>query len=94
MMTENIVKTQEMESIKVRLDSINACFEHKNWVDLLNQKYKDKLEEKPMPKEGASLGLIDVARKSGNKLLYEFQKLNADYSIFKIIVSLNNNATH
>ena len=35
-------------------------------------------------KGGAGLGFIDIARKSGNKLEYHFEKINDDYYFFII----------
>jgi hypothetical protein len=93
-MTQNIIKSTDIESVKNRIDSINACFGQENCAVLLNQKYKDKLQEHPMPKEGASLGLIDVARKSENLLLYKFEAIDAVHSVFSILVRLQNRQTY
>lgn len=90
LMTQNIIKSSETESVKKGIDAINSCFTGENCIDLLNRKYKDKLQERPMPTEGASLGLIDVARKSENKLLYNFTPAGGNYSVFSIIVIVEN----
>jgi hypothetical protein len=89
-MTQNIIKTINIESVKSRIDSINQCFDKTDCDVLLNQKYKEKLQERPMPKEGASLGLIDVARKSENRLLYLFETIDAENSMFTILVRVQN----
>jgi hypothetical protein len=90
LMTQNIIKTINIESVKSRIDSINQCFDKTDCDVLLNQKYKEKLQERPMPKEGASLGLIDVARKSENRLLYLFETIDAENSMFTILVRVQN----
>ena len=90
LMTQNIIKTSEIESVKTRVEGINACFDEENCMNLLNLKYKEKLQERPMPMEGASLGLIDVARKSEYKLLYNFDPIDGNYSVFSIIVIVKN----
>ena len=38
-------------------------------------------------KGGAGLGIIDLARKSGNKLNYEFNKVSNEYSFFCLTIT-------
>jgi len=40
-------------------------------------------------KGGAGLGIIDIARKSGNKLEYNVHRVSEEYSFFSLIVSIN-----
>ena len=37
---------------------------------------------------GAGIGLIDMARKSGEKLEYEFREINNDVSIYSLMVRI------
>jgi hypothetical protein len=34
------------------------------------------------------MGLIDMARKSGSKLIYEFERINEDYSYYTLSVKV------
>ena len=39
-------------------------------------------------KGGGGLGLIDIAKKSRNKLGYSFKEIDKDYSFFTLIVKI------
>lgn len=82
--TGNLIKSASVEPLKERLERINSM-EKKE----LTQYYKKVLLEGGISdKGGAGLGLIEMARKSGNKLLYRFKTLNNDYSYFYFQTSI------
>jgi hypothetical protein len=67
-----------------------------DWVDKVNsldsaslkELYLKQLNQNEMSsKSGAGLGLIELARKSGQKLVYEFENLNSKYARFHQQVS-------
>lgn len=85
----NIIDDSKIESLKTSLEKINSLN-----ADELKEYYKYVLENTGMSeKGGAGLGLIDMARKSGNKLLYHFRKLkdNASFFYFNTKVHTENN---
>ena len=55
----------------------------------LKAKYLEKLSRtKLSDKGGAGLGLMDIARKSGNKLQYDFENISSQISFFSLIVNV------
>ena len=44
--------------------------------------------QKISTKVGGGLGLIDIARKTGNKLVYHFYPYNDKYSFFDFIIQV------
>ncbi|MFQ3213449.1 MAG: hypothetical protein ACI9L9_000484 [Marivirga sp.] len=58
----------------------------------LRQRYVDRLENGIISSTGrAGLGLMDMARKSGNKLEYCFDKYDEQLSLFSLKVNVNIN---
>jgi hypothetical protein len=77
----------------------------KNHLELINKMDKDELdafhlkiinEDRLSEKGGAGLGLINMARKSGQKLLYKFEKSENDLSIFynQVVLKSETESTH
>ena len=76
--TGNLIEKESIKHIKDLIDKINSLEK-----DELKKYYKQVLEEGSLSeKGGAGLGLIDMAKKSGNKLSYEFKDINEKYSYF------------
>lgn len=77
----NKIKQSEVEDLKKHLNVINEQDKDnlkKLYTDALTQKQKNSLGE-------AGLSLIDIAKKSGNKLEYEFsQGEESDMSFFSL----------
>ncbi len=74
----NVIEKSNIEDLKLQLDKINSLN-----ADELKEHYKNVLENTGMSdKGGAGLGLIEMARRSGNKLTYDFQTLNDKLSYF------------
>jgi len=76
--TGNLIRTSNINTIKKQIDKINTLDkkELKEYsMAILNEgEFSDK--------GGAGLGLIEMARKSGNKLIYEFKEVEDDFSFF------------
>lgn len=82
--TGNYIKNENAEKLKSRLDKINSLDE-----DELKAHYKEVLNNGMMSeKGGGGLGMIDIARKSGQKLDYEFQKVNDDLSFYSLNIKI------
>lgn len=83
--TSNLVKKTKIPYLQQKLETINSMTEEE-----LTQFYKDVLiEDSFTAKGGAGLGLIEIARKSGNKLLYDFKDFNQDFSFFYMHTFIN-----
>ncbi len=87
--TGNIVQKEEENSLRPKLEQINIL--EMEDLKLLRKEIlkKGKLSEKG----GAGLGLIEMARKSGKKLLYEFEPVNEDSSFFYFRTEISGNSS-
>ncbi len=76
--TGNPILKSNIPALTVQLEKINSL----NNEDL-KKYYKNVLNDNVISdKGGAGLGLIEMARKSGNKLVYDFVDLSKNYSYF------------
>lgn len=83
--TGNYILKENSESLKVKLDDINALDK-----DELRVLYKSVLNDGELSDKGtAGLGMIDIARKSGNKLEYNFLPVDKKYDFFCLNVKIN-----
>jgi hypothetical protein len=83
--TGNQLVNHEVENLKKRIDGINA--EDKEGLKLL---YKSaRLKSQLSEVGGAGLGLIDMARKSGNKLVYRFDQTDETKSFFSLMTNIS-----
>lgn len=73
--TGNVLKKSKMLDLVTRLDNINGL----NEVEL-RQLYNQTIQNNPFSeKGGAGLGLIDMARKTGNKISYAMKELDPEH---------------
>lgn len=83
--TGNFVQQNRINTIKEKIDKINSLSseELKDFYKFVlnNQKFSEK--------GGGGLGLIDIARKTSNKLEYDFYKYNESYYFFNLTVFIN-----
>ena len=76
--TGNFVNTEHIEKLEEKIKRINRS-SHEEIKEL----YKFILNhQKISQKGGGGLGLVDIARKTGNPLDYSFQKYNDKHSFF------------
>ncbi|MCU4163134.1 SiaB family protein kinase [Carboxylicivirga caseinilyticus] len=76
--TGNVIKNEKVEDLKKNLEQVNSL-DKKGLSDLYKQQMRDgKISEKG----GAGLGFIDIAKKTGSKLGYQFKELNNEVSFF------------
>ncbi len=74
----NVIEKPQMNELKKRIDKINSLS-----ANDLKEYYRDVLNNTGMSeKGGAGLGLIEMARRSGNKLSYDFENINDKLSYF------------
>jgi len=84
--TGNYMKNEEVEKLKSRLDKVNSLSK-----DELRSFYREILDNNQISqKGGANLGMIDMARKSGEKLDYHFTKVNDNLTFFDLKVRISN----
>ncbi len=83
--TGNLIHEGEIEGLKDHIDKINSLSTQE-----LKSQYRKVLDEgKISPKGGAGLGLIGMARKSGNKLDYSFKQVDDQHWYFYLNMALD-----
>ena len=83
-LTGNYIPQNEVVALKRRIDEVNAMSSEE-----LKSKYRETLDHGQVSaKGGAGLGIIDIARKSGNKLEYDFKQVNEKYCFFSLSVKV------
>ena len=76
--TGNVIENENINKLTDQLERVNSLN-----ADELKMYYQEMLVTGEISsKGGAGLGLIAMARKTGNKLFYDFQKVNDIFSYF------------
>lgn len=82
--TGNYIRTANVDSLRKRLDEINKLSK-----DELKDYYKTVLNNGEMSlKGGGGLGMIDIARKTGQKLNYHFMQVDDSHSFFSLNIKI------
>ena len=83
-MTGNYILSHNIETLTKKMDKINALS-----VEELRVLYKEILSnDQYSEKGGGGLGLVDMARKTGQKLGYNFKKIDDEYSFFSLDIKV------
>jgi hypothetical protein len=83
--TGNVLPSESVIDLKSKLDEINNLP-----ADEIRKVYRKMLSANELSdKGGAGLGLIEMAKKTGNKLDYDFVKLDEDFSYFVLSKTVN-----
>ena len=78
--TGNIVKNEKVPEMTKNLDYINSLDKEE-----LTALYKQQMKEGVISdRGGAGLGFIDIVKKTGSKLIFQFQHLNDEASFFML----------
>jgi len=82
----NYIKNTKIEELKEKIEKINSLNKNE-----LNDYYRANLLDfsTEITAKKTGLGYIDIRRRCGNGLLFEFTKLDDDYSIFFIQITIN-----
>ncbi len=83
--TANIIANQNIEYLKEKLDKINEL-SLSELRQLAREIRKTTLLD---DNSNANIGLVEIAKRSGSKLLYEFKKINDQYSFFYLNIEIN-----
>ncbi|HVA98590.1 MAG TPA: SiaB family protein kinase [Bacteroidia bacterium] len=84
--TGNYIRSVNVDSLKKRLDEINVLSKEQ-----LKDYYKEVLNNGEMSsKGGGGLGMIDIARKTGQKLNYNFMAVDEKHSFFSLNIKIAN----
>jgi hypothetical protein len=76
--TQNLVRKSDSVKLSEKIDLVNDYDE-----DQLREEYKRSLTETGFSDKGtAGLGFLDIARKTGQKLLYKLQPFNDELDFF------------
>jgi hypothetical protein len=85
--TGNFVPQSKVKELKNKIDKINSMT-----AEELKDMYKFILNHQRLSeKGGGGLGLIDIARKTGNPLDYSFHEYNSEFSFFNLDVYIDFN---
>jgi len=83
--TGNAMETSKIDDLKNTLSLINSLDK-----EALNEMYKKQIKEGQLhEKGGAGLGFIDIKRKTGNNLSYEFMPIDDELSFFILTTSVS-----
>lgn len=82
----NIINNSNIDGLKEKIDKVNSLSKAE-----LTEFYKKSLRENTISeKGGAGLGLIEISRKSGNKIDYLFEPVDKENSSFSLMVKISN----
>jgi hypothetical protein len=84
-LTGNYILNDKVDAFRNKLDKINSLSK-----DELKLMYQEILSNEGFSqKGGGGLGMIDIVRKSGQKLEFEFQKINENFSFFSLHIKIS-----
>ncbi|MGD0342345.1 MAG: SiaB family protein kinase [Bacteroidales bacterium] len=82
--TGNLVKNEKVDQLKDVIDKINSYDKAG-----LKELFRKSLSDESNSSDGTgNMGFIDMARKSGSKLVYQFEKLNDSYTYYMLSVKV------
>lgn len=86
--SENSLPNSQIEALKRKLEEVN-----KHEKEELKALYRQILEEGELSdKGGAGLGLIEMARKTGNKLTFSFKPIEDNKSVYSLMLVLQSSS--
>ncbi len=83
--TGNLIENDKVTQLKDKLDNINNCDKTQ-----LKELFKKAILEQSIDSESTgNMGLLEMARKSGNKLDYQFDRINDQYSYYTLTIKID-----
>ncbi len=86
--TGNLILNERVDHLKDKLDTINK-YDKVGLKELFRKSLSGQTIESDST---GNMGLIDMARKSGSKLVYQFEQLNDQYSYYTLTVKVEERA--
>lgn len=87
LISSNKILAQDIEKIQSRIDEVNRLDSTG-----LKQLYKETRLNNAFSKiGGAGIGIIDMARKSGNRLNYDFHRIDEEHAMFSLLITISKN---
>ena len=83
--TGNLIPNDQVAHLKEKLNSINK-YDRAGLKELFRKSLSDQTS---CGDRTGNMGLIDMARKSGSKLIFEFMKINSQYSYYTLTVKVD-----
>lgn len=81
----NPVRRADVAALRRRIEAVNAVDR-----DGLKELYRGILQKQTAGDDpGPGLGFVDMARRSGKKLLYEFQEMSEDCCFFRMEITVS-----
>jgi len=87
--SSNLVKNDEIEYIETRLNEINKAYSSAQPHQVLRQMYREKLSQVGIADNNVKIGILELARRIDDKILFQFDKADDTYSVFSIICTIN-----
>ncbi|MCW3785125.1 SiaB family protein kinase [Plebeiibacterium sediminum] len=85
--TGNVIKNEKVPGLRENLEQVNSL-DKKG----LSELYKTQMRDgRISDKGGAGLGLIDIAKKTGSELTYQFKKISDEVSFFILTSTIRRN---
>jgi hypothetical protein len=83
--TGNFIRRENIEKLEEKIKRINGSSQEE-----IKELYKFILNHQRITnKGGGGLGLVDIARKTGNKLEYHFKEYDKEHSFFYLNILVN-----
>jgi hypothetical protein len=84
LISSNLIRNDKIAPLRDRIEQVNSLDK-----EGLKNLYKEvRLSASFSDKAGAGIGIIDIARKSENKLEYSFVELNNEFSAFSFLIRI------
>jgi hypothetical protein len=88
-LSQNLIDNERINHVKIKFEEVNSAFDGDNSQEELALRYKFKMKNMPYSRAGISVGVLDLARRSMNKLLYDFKEIDNQHSVFSIICMID-----
>ena len=75
----NVVRNKDVDDLKNRIQEINTMSEED-----LKKSYKNLIKDESSEQSGFGLGLIHIARRTGNALDFDFEQIDSDHYFFSL----------
>lgn len=85
LISSNMINNDKIPPLKNRIEEVNSLDK-----EGLKQLYKDvRLNASFSDSSGAGIGIIDIARKSENKIEYSFEEMNGTFSVYTLLIRVS-----